>query len=308
MESLPGDGHVLAAADLRDPAAVRAMVDGAAAALGGIDVLVNNAGIFVAHPITTVSYEEWQQAWQDTLGVNLVGAANVTWCAVRHMPTDGGGRIVNVSSRGAFRGEPGPACLRREQGRAHLLRPVARPRPRRPTHRRDDHCPGLHRDGHGRRDAGWSGRRSPARGEPDGSRRDPPGGRAGGALSRLSPGRVRDGHGAGHERRVLPADVAATKMGTCPTTRPRRIAYGCGGRSTPPRTATTGRGRTIQSSSSTTWCSWPRCSRAITCSRSAAAPARPPHPWRVAGFGSPASSWGRSWQPCPVATWPGFPR
>jgi 3-oxoacyl-[acyl-carrier protein] reductase len=104
-ESLPGDGHVLVGADLRDPAAVRAMVDGAADGLGGIDVLVNNAGIFVAHPITSVSYEEWQQAWQDTLGVNLVGAANVTWCAVRHMPSSGG-RIVNVSSRGAFRGEP----------------------------------------------------------------------------------------------------------------------------------------------------------------------------------------------------------
>jgi 3-oxoacyl-[acyl-carrier protein] reductase len=106
-ESLPGDGHVLAGADLRDPAAVRAMVDAAADGLGGIDVLVNNAGVFVVHPITGVSYEDWQQAWQDTLGVNLVGAANVTWCAVRHMPTGGGGRIVNVSSRGAFRGEPG---------------------------------------------------------------------------------------------------------------------------------------------------------------------------------------------------------
>jgi 3-oxoacyl-[acyl-carrier protein] reductase len=106
LESLPGDGHVIVQADLRDPAAVRAMVDGAAEALGGIDILVNNAGIFTPHPITTVSYEEWQQAWQDTLGVNLVGAANVTWCAVRHMPTDGRGRIVNVSSRGAFRGEP----------------------------------------------------------------------------------------------------------------------------------------------------------------------------------------------------------
>jgi 3-oxoacyl-[acyl-carrier protein] reductase len=106
LESLPGDGHVMVGADLRDPAAVREMVDAAAEALGGIDVLVNNAGIFTPHPIATVSYEEWQQAWQDTLGVNLVGAANVTWCAVRHMPTDGGSRIVNVSSRGAFRGEP----------------------------------------------------------------------------------------------------------------------------------------------------------------------------------------------------------
>src|SRR4051812_10033998 len=48
LESLAGDGHVIAMADLRDPAAVRSMVDAASSALGGIDVLVNNAGIFVA--------------------------------------------------------------------------------------------------------------------------------------------------------------------------------------------------------------------------------------------------------------------
>jgi 3-oxoacyl-[acyl-carrier protein] reductase len=82
-------------------------VDGAHDALGGLDVLVNNAGVFTPHPITDVSYEQWQAAWQDTLGVNLIGAANATWCAVRHMIGNGGGRIVNVSSRGAFRGEPG---------------------------------------------------------------------------------------------------------------------------------------------------------------------------------------------------------
>jgi NAD(P)-dependent dehydrogenase (short-subunit alcohol dehydrogenase family) len=105
LASLPGTGHVLAPADLADPAAVRTMVDAAARELGGIEVLVNNAGIFIPHPITDVSYEQWQQAWADTLGVNLVGAANATWCALQHMPD--GGRIVNVGSRGAFRGEPG---------------------------------------------------------------------------------------------------------------------------------------------------------------------------------------------------------
>jgi NAD(P)-dependent dehydrogenase (short-subunit alcohol dehydrogenase family) len=82
------------------------MVDTTASQLGGIDVLVNNAGIFEAHPITEVSYEQWQAAWQATLGVNLTGAANVTWCAVQHM-LGRGGRVINVSSRGAFRGEPG---------------------------------------------------------------------------------------------------------------------------------------------------------------------------------------------------------
>ena len=106
VASLPGTGHVVVQADLRDADAVQVMVDDTAAALGGIDVLVNNAGVFVVHQIDKVSYQEWQQAWADTLGVNLVGAANVTWCAVRHMPRDGSARIVNVGSRGAFRGEP----------------------------------------------------------------------------------------------------------------------------------------------------------------------------------------------------------
>jgi 3-oxoacyl-[acyl-carrier protein] reductase len=104
LATLPGTGHTVVRADLTDPAAVRTMVDAAATTLGGLDVLVNNAGVFVAHPVMTTSYERWQQLWRQTLDTNLVGAANVTWCAVRHMRP--GGRVVNVSSRGAFRGEP----------------------------------------------------------------------------------------------------------------------------------------------------------------------------------------------------------
>jgi 3-oxoacyl-[acyl-carrier protein] reductase len=104
--SLAGDGHVVVGADLGDPEAVRAMVAATAEGLGGLDVLVNNAGVFTPHPITETTYEEWQGAWHDTLAVNLFGAANATWCAVPHMIEAGGGRIVNVSSRGAFRGEP----------------------------------------------------------------------------------------------------------------------------------------------------------------------------------------------------------
>jgi 3-oxoacyl-[acyl-carrier protein] reductase len=107
VRSLPGEGHVALAADLADAGAVRVMVDAAAASLGGISVLVNNAGVFEPHPITETDYETWQGAWRRTLAVNVVGAANVCWCAVPHMRAAGGGAIVNVSSRGAFRGEPG---------------------------------------------------------------------------------------------------------------------------------------------------------------------------------------------------------
>src|SRR5215470_7820193 len=56
LGGLPGDGHLVLQADLADPRAVRQMVDQACGALGGLDVLVNNAGIFVPHPITDVSY------------------------------------------------------------------------------------------------------------------------------------------------------------------------------------------------------------------------------------------------------------
>jgi 3-oxoacyl-[acyl-carrier protein] reductase len=105
LAGLPGSGHTVVQADLADPEAVRRMVDQAHAGLGGLDVLVNNAGTYVPHPVTEVSYEQWQDAWREVLAVNLTGAANVTWCAVQYMKATGG-RIVNVTSRGAYRGEP----------------------------------------------------------------------------------------------------------------------------------------------------------------------------------------------------------
>ncbi len=104
LASLPGTGHILVEADLTDPVAVRWMVDDAAEGLGGLDVLVNNAGIYRPNEIDEDDYLAWQRAWQEVLDVNLFGPANAIWCAVRHMRR--GGRIVNVSSRGAFRGEP----------------------------------------------------------------------------------------------------------------------------------------------------------------------------------------------------------
>jgi 3-oxoacyl-[acyl-carrier protein] reductase len=127
LARLPGDGHLVVQADLTDPGAVRRMVDEAAAGLGGLDVLVNNAGVYAPHPITEVSYEEWQSAWRDTLGVNLIGAANAAWCAVRHMIPRGGGRIINVTSRGAYRGEPGhPAYGASKAGLNSLGQSLAR--------------------------------------------------------------------------------------------------------------------------------------------------------------------------------------
>ena len=110
VASLPGGGHVVVRADMADPDAVRVMVDDAAARLGGLDVLVNNAGVFGGverpHPVFGTDYARWQQMWRHTFDVNLFGAANAAWCAAQHLRAGGGGRIINVSSRGAFRGEP----------------------------------------------------------------------------------------------------------------------------------------------------------------------------------------------------------
>ena len=106
MAALPGEGHMLVQADLADPEALRLMVDAAVEAVGRIDILVNNAGIYEEHPLLDVSYAEWQEAWRRTMDTNLFGAANLIYCVVHHMIRQGGGRVVNVSSRGAFRGEP----------------------------------------------------------------------------------------------------------------------------------------------------------------------------------------------------------
>ena len=71
-----------------------------------IDVVVNNAGIFQEHKILEVDYHHWQQQWKETLDTNLTGVANVCYFAARSMQAQGGGTIINISSRGAFRGEP----------------------------------------------------------------------------------------------------------------------------------------------------------------------------------------------------------
>ncbi len=106
VASLDGGPHLLWQADIANADEVEELVDGVRGEMGRIDVLVNNVAVFEDHPITQVSYQEWQAAWRTTLDANLLGTANVTFCVARGMIEDGGGRIVNISSRGAFRGEP----------------------------------------------------------------------------------------------------------------------------------------------------------------------------------------------------------
>ena len=106
LAELPGSGHTVVGGDLSDPAQAQAVVEAAVSNLGGLDVLVNNAGVSLLHDMVEMDFDQWRAAFDRTVAVNLSGAAYVTYFAVRHM-LERGGAIVNVSSRGAFRGEPG---------------------------------------------------------------------------------------------------------------------------------------------------------------------------------------------------------
>jgi NAD(P)-dependent dehydrogenase (short-subunit alcohol dehydrogenase family) len=110
LEMLGGDPHIIVQAEMGDAGAVRDMVNAVVTHFGCLDILINNAGFYESHPIAEVSYEEWNDSWKRVINTNLLGPANAAYCAARQMMIQGGGRIVNISSRGAFRGEPeGPA-------------------------------------------------------------------------------------------------------------------------------------------------------------------------------------------------------
>ncbi|MEL6405207.1 MAG: SDR family NAD(P)-dependent oxidoreductase [Chloroflexota bacterium] len=127
LASLASEGHISVQADMGDADAVQAMVNTTIESLGGLDILVNNAGVFEEHKIADVDYATWQAAWRRTIEVNLFGAANTMWCAGQHMMKNGGGRIVNVSSRGAFRGEPAaPAYGASKSGMNSMSQSLAR--------------------------------------------------------------------------------------------------------------------------------------------------------------------------------------
>jgi NAD(P)-dependent dehydrogenase (short-subunit alcohol dehydrogenase family) len=119
--------HTIIQADLSDPNEVENLSRQCFEKHKRIDVLVNNAGVFEESDIMGLSYENWQKNWQKTIDTNLSGAANLSFLISRVMKDKGGCKIINISSRGAFRGEPdAPAYGASKAGMNSLGQSLAR--------------------------------------------------------------------------------------------------------------------------------------------------------------------------------------
>lgn len=113
-------------ADLADPAGCVALWEAVVASFGRVDVLVNNAGVATA--VDDPSIDRWLEIWNHTLDVNLRATALLCRLATDHFTVLGGGRIINISSRAAFRGDQPDyiAYAASKGGMVALTRSIAR--------------------------------------------------------------------------------------------------------------------------------------------------------------------------------------
>ena len=102
LQKLPGMHHRAIQCDLSNADQVNTMFS----AIGHVDIVINNAAVVENHEIDSLSYQDWQDIWERTIGANLIGPANIMYLASKFMIKNGGGKFINISSRGAFRGEP----------------------------------------------------------------------------------------------------------------------------------------------------------------------------------------------------------
>jgi NAD(P)-dependent dehydrogenase (short-subunit alcohol dehydrogenase family) len=120
-EIASGGGECSAyALDLRDAPAIRPVFDAIAADFGGIDALVNNAGMGKPIPALDVTEADWDEM----MSLNLKGAFFCAQAAARHMLAAGRGRIVNVSSQAAVVAIEGEAVYCASKGGINQLTKV----------------------------------------------------------------------------------------------------------------------------------------------------------------------------------------
>lgn len=99
-----GNGSHAFQADLNIPEECFRLFVDVLACYETIDTLVNNAGIIINSPIDTPA-EQWLEDWNTTMTVNLTAAGILTRAAINHFLSTDGGRIINIASRAAFRGD-----------------------------------------------------------------------------------------------------------------------------------------------------------------------------------------------------------
>ena len=114
-------------ANLEKTEAVKYLFDTAVDALGSIDSMVLNAGVFLPHPVDMPG-DEWMGTWRKTLAVNLDACGLLTQMGINHFRQQGGGRFIYIGSRAAFRGETAEylAYAASKGGLTSLSRTVAR--------------------------------------------------------------------------------------------------------------------------------------------------------------------------------------
>lgn len=114
-------------ANLADMAAVEQLFKEVTHAFHGVDVLINNAGIAINSPISK-NNTAWIQDWNLTMQVNLSAAALLCKLAIAQFKKNGGGIIINISSRAAFRGDTADfmAYAASKGGMVSLTRSIAR--------------------------------------------------------------------------------------------------------------------------------------------------------------------------------------
>ena len=122
-----GNGSKVFQADFRRSASVGQLLDQVIEKFGRLDILVNNAGIAIDMPMDA-DWEVWQTGWEQTLQVNLVSAGILSKLAIKQFQVNGGGRIIHIASRAAFRGDvPGyMAYASSKAGMVAMSRSIAR--------------------------------------------------------------------------------------------------------------------------------------------------------------------------------------
>lgn len=127
LQKAAGNGSSIFKADLCSSEETRQLYTDVKKTYGKIDVVINNAGVYICSPIEN-NDTQWLDHWNRTMHINLLAAAMLCKYAVTDFISHGGGRIINIASRAAFRGDTQDywAYAASKGGLVSLTRTIAR--------------------------------------------------------------------------------------------------------------------------------------------------------------------------------------